>query len=220
MSGDLGALAFAALGIALSPLPFVLAVALLGTGSSPRTAAAFVTGQALAVGTVSAAAVFLVPVDEETDDSLGTSLGLVELTVGVLIALLRVAHLRRSSSARSAGWWSRLARVGPRAAFGGGLAMVVVNPKNLALTLAGAAAIIQLSSSTRVQAAGVVTFATLAVAVLLLVVLSVMAFPQRSRTILDRVHGFVLDHERTLVTILLGAVATFFVARGALAALA
>ena len=214
MNADLAALVLAALGIALSPAPFLLAVALLGASKSARTATAFVTGEALALGAVTASAVFLARAEEGSEDDLGSSLAAVEIAVGAILALLLLVHARRSRERRSPEWWSRLGRVGVRGAFGGGLAMVVVNPKNFALALGGATAILELWSSTGAQAASVVAFTAVAVSLLLALIVLATIFPERAEMLFDRAQGFVLDHERGLVAVLLGTLAVFFLARG------
>jgi hypothetical protein len=219
MSGDLSALTAAALGIALSPLPFVLAVALLGTSRPVPNAFAFVSGEALAVASIAGAVVFLAA-DDGSTGSLERKLSVLEVIVGIALGVLLVVHLRRPP--RPAGpprWSTLLDRVGPRAAFAGGLAMVAINPKNLALTLAGSASIVQLGYSTGGQAASVLMFSAVAVSALLLLLALTAAFPARSASLLARSQSLVYSHERVLVGVLLGVLATFFLLRGLLATL-
>jgi threonine/homoserine/homoserine lactone efflux protein len=219
MSGDLSALTAAALGIALSPVPFVLVVALLGSTRPVPNAVAFVSGEALAVACIVGAVVF-VTADDGTVAPLEGKLNVLEVVVGVALGVLLVVHLRRPPRADGPPRWSTLLdRVGPRGAFAGGLAMVAINPKNLALTLAGSASIVQLGYSTSGQAASVLTFSGVAVSALLLLLALTAAFPARSASLLARSQSVVYSHERALVGILLGALAAFFLLRGLLATL-
>jgi len=64
VGGELSAAIVASVGIALSPLPLVLAVALVGPDGLVTRATTFVSGEALAVGAVCAAAVFVLQSDE------------------------------------------------------------------------------------------------------------------------------------------------------------
>jgi len=89
--------------------------------------------------------------------------------------------------------------------------------KNLVLALAGATAILQLGYSTGGEIAGVVTFTVASVSVLAALLVLARAFPKRARSILDRVRSFIVNHERVLVTVLLGVLAAFFLVRGAVA---
>jgi threonine/homoserine/homoserine lactone efflux protein len=219
MGGDLSAFTVAALGIALSPLPFLLQVALLGTSRPARNALAFISGEAFAVAAVAAVAVVVASDGGSSSEPLGRQLSVLEVVVGLLFAALLVVHLRRPSREQPPRWSTFLDRVGPRGAFAGGLAMVVLNPKNLALTLAGAASIAQLGYSAGGQAASVAGFTAVAVSVLVGLLLAALVFPERSSALLVRAHAVVLARERVLVAVVLGALAAFFLLRGLLGTL-
>ena len=214
--GDLGSLTLPALGLALSPLPLLLAVALVGPGGVTQRAVAFVGGEALAVAVVTAVAVFLLPVGDGHNGALGSSLAALELTIGGVLALLLVVHLRSARAGRASHWSELLDRLGPKGAFGSGLAMVVANPKNVALSLAGAAAILERTSSGGGELVGVTVFTLLGVSALVALLVLVGAFPARTGRLLRRLQAFLVEHERALVTVLLGVLATYFVSRGLL----
>jgi threonine/homoserine/homoserine lactone efflux protein len=215
VSGDLSAFAAAALGIAVSPLPFLLQIALLGTSRPARNALAFISGEALAVAAIATLAVVLVSDDEGAAGPLEKQLSVLEIAVGVLFAALLVVHLRRPRTEdERPSWATVLNRVGPRGAFAGGLAMVAVNPKNLALTLAGAAAIAQLGYSAGGQVASVLGFTAIAVSCLVGLLLVAVAFPDRSADVLARAQAAVYARERVIVACVLGLLAVFFGVRG------
>lgn len=218
MSGELSAFAAAGIGIALSPVPFLFAIALLGSSRPVGNAVAFITGEASAVAGVATLAVVLTA---EGGGSLESALSVLEILVGIALAALLVVHLRRPRRDEGRPRWSTLLdQVGPRGAFAGGAAMVAVNPKNLALTLAGAASIVQLGYSAGGQAASVVAFTAVAVSALLALLALVAAFPRRSTALLGRAQASVFAHERALVGALLGALALFFLSRGLVGTLA
>jgi Sap, sulfolipid-1-addressing protein len=220
VSGDLGALAAAGLGIALSPLPLLFAFALLGTSRPLGNAVAFVAGEALAVGGIATAAVFFASDPTRPRDSVAGTLRALEIVIGLGLAALLVLHLSRPRRHEGLPRWSALLDgVGPGGAFAGGLAMVALNPKNLALTLAGAASIVQLGYSVNGRAAGVIVFTTGAVSLLSILIALSAALPHRSTELVGRAHSFVLVHERVLVACLLGALAAFFLLRGLLGTL-
>jgi hypothetical protein len=98
--------------------------------------------------------------------------------------------------------------------------MVAVNPKNLALTLAGAAAIAQLGYSAGGQAASVIGFTAIAVSLLVGLLLLASAFPHQAAVLLGRAQAAVFARERVLVAVILSALAVFFLLRGALGTLA
>jgi len=215
VSGDLSAFAAAAIGIAVSPLPFLFAIALLGTNRPTRNALAFITGEALAVAVVATVTVVLVADGDGTAGPLERPLSVLEIVVGAVFAALLVVHLRGPRREGERPRWSTvLDGVGPRGAFAGGLAMVAVNPKNLALTLAGAAAIAQLGYSAGGQAASVVGFTAIAVSLLVGLLLVAVSFPERSTAVLSRAQAAVYARERVIVASVLGLLAAFFLVRG------
>ena len=215
MGGDLGTAALAAIGIALSPVPFLIAVALLDADRVPARAVSFVSGEALAVAGVAAGIVLLLGRSVDTEGGFGAFLAALEIGIGLLLGLLLVVHLRRTRGGDEP-WGRLLERVDARAAFLGGLAMVVINPKNLALALAGSAAIVELGYSATGEVVSVATFTLASVSVLLALLLGVRAFPETARSILDRAHAFVAAHERPVGTVLLSVLAVYFTARGVL----
>lgn len=218
MKGDVGSLTAAALGIAASPVAFLLALGMLGTRTPLRNTAAFVSGQAVAVAGVAAAAVFLVADGRGVSDSWATRFAALDVFVGSLLAVLLVAHLRRPR--RSAGrpsWASSLDGLATPWAFAGGVAVIAANPKNLALTLGGAAAIVRLGSSPGDQAVGVLIFTAVAVSVLGLLLLAAAARPSQAVSLAWRGESFVLAHERRAVAAALALLAVFFLGRGLLA---
>jgi threonine/homoserine/homoserine lactone efflux protein len=219
VTGDLSAFAAAALGIALSPLPVLFQIALLGTSRPARNAVAFISGEAFAVAAIAVLVVAITSDEDGTGGPLERPLSALEVVVGVFFAALLVVHLSRPRGEEPPGWSTFLDRVGPRGAFAGGLAMIVLNPKNLALALAGAAAIAQLGYSAGGQAASVAGFTAVAVSVLVGLLLAVLAFPERSAALLARTHAAVLSRERVLVAVVLGALAIFFLLRGLLGTL-
>jgi len=215
MGGELSAATLAAVGIALSPLPFVLAVALLGPDGLVTRATAFVAGEALAVGVVCAAAVFALQSDEADAGGVPRPIALLEVAIGCVLALMLVAHLKVGRRTGPPRWQMFIDGVGTGTAFAVGAAMILVNPKNLVLALAGATAILQLGFSTGGQVAGVATFTVASVSVLAALLLLARAFPTPARSVLGRVRTFIVDHERVLVAVLLGALTAFFLVRGA-----
>jgi len=220
LAGDLSAFTAAALGIALSPLPFLFEVALLGTSRPTWNAVAFVSGEAFAIAAIATGTIVVVSDGDGGTGSLQRPLSALEIVVGALFAVLLAVHLLRPRGEEERpGWASVLDRVGPRGAFAGGLAMVAANPKNLALTLAGAASIAQLGYSVGGQAASVAGFTAVAVSALVGVLVLVVAIPS-SGELLARIRQGVFVHERMLVAAVLGALAVFFLLRGSLGTLA
>ena len=214
MPEELAAFVLAALGIALSPIPILFMVGLLGASGPGRSAIAFASGEAVAVCSLLAATVFLFDDAGGGEGSLGSLATGLELTIGALLLVLLAAHLRRARGPRDWSSLSLLERVGPRAAFAAGLGMVLVNPKNLALTLAGAAAILELASSSGARIGTFAIFTGAAVSLLTLLIVASAMFPRPASVVLGRGRELVLERERVVVTVLLAALGGFFLLRG------
>lgn len=205
----------AALGIALSPIPAIAVAALLGTGGRLRAASAFVAGEA--VGIFAVVAVVVAASADSLRDSVHSTLAFLQLGIAALLALLLIAHLRRGrgkpATARVlAALDGIVAR--PGVAFVSGAAMVAVNPKNLALALAGAAAIVDLNVTWGVSAVTVVVFTVLAVSLLTAEVLAYRLAPRRSASLLARGRAGVMRHERSVVSAVLLGLTLIFLTLG------
>ena len=212
LGATVGTAGAAAFGIAVSPIPAITVAALLGTEGPLRAASAFVAGQAIGIFTV--VAIVVAASADSLGNSLHSALGAVQLGISAILALLLIAHLRRGRD-RSAS--SHLLAsldgvvVRPGVAFVSGVAMVGVNPKNLALAFAGAAAIVDLDASWGANAVTVVAFTALASSILLAEVLAYRLAPRRTASLLARGRAGVMRHERGVVTaVLLGLALLFF----------
>jgi threonine/homoserine/homoserine lactone efflux protein len=94
--------------------------------------------------------------------------------------------------------------------------MVGVNPKNLALALAGGAAILELDQTGGLAAVTVFVFTTLAVSLLIVEIAAYALSPERGAALLARGRDFTLRHERVVVNVVLLGLALLFVTRGLL----
>jgi hypothetical protein len=210
-----GTAAAAALGIAISPISLLAVAALLGSAGTTRTALAFVAGGAIAVGAI--AAIVVVAAARTLEGSLDSSLAFMQLGVAAVLVLLLVLHLRmREGETASTRLLAAIDGVRPRVALLFGAAMVGVNPKNLALTLAGAAAILELDQSGGRQAMALVGFTAIAVSLLVLEVTAYAVAPARAAALLERGRTFTVRHERIVVNGVLLALALLFFTRGLL----
>ena len=208
--GTAGAAAF---GIAVSPIPAITVAALLGTEGPLRAASAFVAGQAIGIFTV--VALVVAASADSLGHSLHSALAAVQLGIAAILGLLLFAHVLRgrdrSASSHLLASLDGVVVVRPGVAFVSGVAMVGINPKNLALALAGAAAIVDLDATWSVNAVTVVAFTLLASSILLAEVLAYRLAPRRSASLLARGRARVMRHERGVVTaVLLGLALLFF----------
>jgi len=130
----------------------------------------------------------------------------------VSVSLRRVSRCSIRSGFVERGVVSTVVRV----ALLSGAAMMGVNPKNLALTVAGAAAILELDQSGGRKAMALVVFTAIAVSLLVLEVMAYALAPVRAAGLLGRARTFTLRREGVVVNGVLVALAVFFFTRGLL----
>jgi threonine/homoserine/homoserine lactone efflux protein len=139
----------AAVGVAISPFPIIASVLLLGTPRGRVNGPAFVLGCAL--GTAVVGTIVLVVAAgasaSEDDGDPATWVSVLELVLGLLLLLLAAKQWRgrprAGETAPAPKWMGALDSFNPPKALGAGVVLTALNPKNLILTVAGAAAIAQ-----------------------------------------------------------------------------
>lgn len=145
-----------AVGLALvNPLPVMAVILLLFSPRAGAVAWAFVGGWLLGLVLMMAVLVFVVPAERlvGTSQNPSTLVSLIRVALGA--ALLVLAYRKWSSrpkageSAKLPGWVTSLQSSAPRAAFGIGLAMGAVNPKNLIFAISAAIAISETQAPAR-----------------------------------------------------------------------
>jgi len=143
----IGGLLPAAMGVALSPIPIIAVILMLGTPKARTNGPAFAAGWVL--GLVAVSVIVLVVAGGADDPNSGTSDGVnwVTLLLGVAFFVMAARDWRsrpkEGETPTMPKWMSAVDAIEPRRAFVLGIALSAANPKNLALTLAAAASIAQ-----------------------------------------------------------------------------
>src|SRR5215211_1418766 len=148
-----------AIGVAISPVPIIAIVLMLGTPRARSNAPAFAIGWL--VGLTAVGAIMLVIVSGNATSGTGepkTWVSVLKLVLGTLFLLLAVKQWRGRPAAGDEAampkWMRAIDTFTTGKSLGGGLTLSGLNPKNLALTIAAAAAIAQTGISNG-QEAGV-----------------------------------------------------------------
>lgn len=134
-----------ALAIAFSP-PSIIAVVLVLT--TPRAAVngpAFVVGWLVGLAVIGTAVILVIGPTRAGDEPVPAWHYWLKLLIGLALLGLAVRYIRSRSSdaeSKSPGWMNRLDALGIGGATALGLALVLVNPKNLLLALAGGITIV------------------------------------------------------------------------------
>jgi threonine/homoserine/homoserine lactone efflux protein len=218
LSGALGNLLPAALGVALSPVPIIATVLMLMSSTPRRTAPAFAVGWV--VGLVVVMAVVLLAVGSGGLDTSGGSdttfwvklvLGLLFLALGLRTWLHRP---RPGEVAEPPAWMGRLDSLSPVAALGLGAALSGVNPKNLALTASAAVAIAAGDLSTTQAVVCVAVFVVVASVLVVGPVAAFLVAGDRTAGPLQALKTFMEVHNAAIMTVLLGVLGLSMLGQG------
>ncbi len=163
MTEVIGQLLPLAVGVALSPVPIIAVVLMLGTPAGRVNGPAFLLGWIVGL-TVVGTIVLLVAGGAGASDSDGpaTWVAVLELLLGALLLLVAVRQWRGRPKGGEAGdlpkWMRSIDRFTAGRSVAMGAALSGVNPKNLLLTVAAAAAVAQAGLSAGEQAVSMGVF--------------------------------------------------------------
>lgn len=197
-----------AVGIAISPLPIVAVVLLLATPRGRVDGPAFVA--AWIVGLAAIGAVVIAAVGDHAEADPGGAPGWVsalKLGLGVVLVLLALTQWRgRPRGAATADlprWMAALDSFGPVKSLGAGVALSLLNPKNLLLAIAGATVIAQAGLPPGEEAGALAIFVAIATIGVATPVVLYFALGDRSRRMLDEMKGWLAQHNAAIMAVLL-----------------
>jgi hypothetical protein len=199
------ALAFAPV-IALSPLPIIAIMLLLGTPRAHRNAAAFLAGWVLALSAIGV----IVLLSQSGEDEESSGVAVFELVLGVLaIALAGVQWSRRprpGQPRKVPGWMRKLDGFGPRASLVTALVLSAGNPKNLVPAIGGAAVIARAGIEPAEEALALAVFVLAGSLGVGLPVALYFALRERSARWLAAFRAWLIRRSAIVVTVLLGLI--------------
>jgi threonine/homoserine/homoserine lactone efflux protein len=163
MADAIGQVLPLAVGVALSPVPIIAVVLMLGTPRARSNGPAFIVGWLVgltAVGTI--VLVVSSGADASEEGQPATWVSILKLGLGVLLLGIAARQWRGrprgDADAPLPKWMDAIDRFTPARATAMALALSAINPKNLVLTVGAAAAIAQTGASTGGQAAALAVF--------------------------------------------------------------
>jgi threonine/homoserine/homoserine lactone efflux protein len=150
-------------GVALSPVPIIAVVLMLGTPRARANGPAFVLGWIVGLAVVGTVVLLLASGAGASDDGEpATWVSIVKLVLGALLALVAVKQWRGrprgGQAAELPKWMQTIDSFGPGKAAGMAALLSGVNPKNLLLTVSAAAAIAQTGIDAGQQAVAMAVF--------------------------------------------------------------
>ena len=131
--------------VALSPIPIIGVILMLGTPRARTNGPAFALGWVGGLTAVSAVVLLVAGGADDPDSATSTGVDGLQLVLGLLFLVMAARQWRKrpakGEEATMPGWMSSVEHFTPAKSLGLGLALSAANPKNLALVLAGAVAL-------------------------------------------------------------------------------
>ena len=163
MAEAIGQILTLGVGVALSPIPIIAVVLMLGTPRGRANGPAFVLGWVIGLAVVGAIVLAVAGGAGANEDAEpATWVDVVKLAIGVLLVLVAVRQWRgrprRDAEAELPGWMRTIDTFTPTRSLAIAAGLSGVNPKNLLLTVGAATAIAQTDISTGEQAIALAVF--------------------------------------------------------------
>ncbi len=162
LSQVIGDLLPVAVGVALSPIPIVAVILMLGTPKARSNGPAFALGWVVGLVVVSVVVLVAAGGSDKPNSGSSDTVDVIKLALGVAFLFMALKQWRsrpkEGETPALPKWMAAIDKFTPGRSFLFGALLSGVNPKNLALTLAAAASIAQAGLSTTDSATAVAVF--------------------------------------------------------------
>ena len=197
-----------AVGVAISPLPIVAVVLMLVTRRGCANGPAFVAGWWIGLAIVGAVVLAIAgPANASTDSGPATWVDVLFLVLGLLLIGVAAKQWRGRPHGDEdppvPKWMGALDAFTPVKAGGAGVVLSALNPKNLLLAVAGAAAIGQAGISTGQEVGAYVIFIAIASIGVAAPVVIYFAMGDRSQPLLGRMKTWLAHNNAVIMAVLL-----------------
>ena len=207
MGAAIGDILPMAVGVAISPVPIIAVVLMLGTPRARTNGPAFAAGWLLGLSVAGAVVLALASGRSQEDQDQATWVSVLLLVLGTLFVLLAARTWRRrprgERNAEIPTWMRAVDRFTGAKSLAAGVILSAINPKNLALTVAAAAAIAAAGLATGGELGTLVVFILLASFSILTPLAIYFAMGERAVTILGGLKNWMAAHNAAITTVLL-----------------
>lgn len=208
-----------AVGVAVSPVPIIAVILMLFSQRARVNGPAFLVGWVLALVVVSSAVYLLADAGDVTSSSSASdAVSWGKIVVGALFVVLGLrTWLKRPRSGdepEMPKWMSGIDRLAPGKAFGLGVVLAGVNPKNLLLTIAAALGLAQLGLSSTDVVVSLAVFVVVASLTIIGPVLYYFVGGDHAKTALDELKDWLGTHNAAVMTVLFLVIGADLIAKG------
>ena len=208
MSQSIGELLMLAVAVALSPIPIIAVVLLLVGPGGKAKGVAYVIGTATSTAIVGGILVAVgVGSGSSSDGGPSTGTSVLKLVLGLVLLGLAAKQWRGRPLAGEEpvmpSWMGALDKFTAAKALGAGVVLNVLNPKNLLLIVAGAAAVAGAGATGGQEAVAWALFCVIATIGVATPVVIVFATGDRSATLLDRLKTWMAHNSGVIMAVIL-----------------
>lgn len=201
----IGDLLPSALAVALSPIPIVAVILVLGSRRARTAGPAFALGWVAGLAAVSAVVVLVLGGGGGQDQATGVAW--VKVALGILLLVMAARQWRKrprkGQEAEPPRWMAGIASVSTPRAAGMGVALSAANPKNLVLTLAASASIAQAGLDGADEAIAIAVFVALGSITVAGAVLFYLLDSRRAERPLAAMKQFMSDNNAVIMMVVL-----------------
>lgn len=203
----IGDLLPSAVGVALSPVPIIAVILMLGTPKARTNGPAFAIGWIAGLVIVSVIVLLVTDDASDPDSATATSVNWVKVALGVLFLAMAAKQWRsrpeKGTEAQLPKWMSTIDSFAPGKSLALGALLSGVNPKNLALTAAAAASIAQANMSSGDDAIAVAVFVLIGSLTVAGPVCFYVLAPAKATAPLASIKEFMADHNAVIMMVVL-----------------
>jgi threonine/homoserine/homoserine lactone efflux protein len=194
-------------GVALSPIPIIGIVLMLGTARARTNGPCFILGWIVGLVTVGTIVLLVSSgADASEQGQPADWVNVLELVLGALVLLVALRQWRgrprAGEPAEMPKWMRRIDAFTPGRATAFGALLSAVNPKNLLLAVGAGAAIAQTGASTTSQAVALAVFVLVGTLGVGAPVVIYFALGERSNHILDELKAWMSAHNAAIMAVL------------------
>ena len=208
-----------AIGVAISPIAIIAVIMMLFSQRARVNGPAFLAGWIVGLAVVCAVVYVIADQsDVATSSSASDTTSTGKIVVGVLLLVMGLRRWRRrpaaGADAQMPKWMSTVDSLSPVKALGLGVVLAGVNPKNLALTAAAAAGVVQLGISTGDAVVALAVFVVVASITILGPVVYYLVSGQRAEGELDALKSWLTLHNSAVMAVVMVVFGVDLIAKG------
>ena len=191
--------------VSISPIPIIAVVLMLGTPRARVNGPAFVLGWIIGLGALGTLILVVSSgADASEDGEPAAWVSWLKLALGVLVLLVALKQWRgRHAAKEQPKWMQTVDHFTPVKAFGMAVLLSAVNPKNLLLTVAAAAAIAETGISAAQQELALAIFVVLGTVGPAIPVAIHLVLGERSKKLLDGLNSWMAANNAAIMAVIM-----------------